>query len=187
MVKRTAENVFIANSTATGTTVRKHFKKIKTIRYECAICGLPPYWNGKELSLTMDHINGNNQDDRLENLRWVCPNCDRQLSTFAGKNVKNRYNSTATRFCKLCGKVMRRRSKAEICVECKKKIKKVPLEKTTINGIEVRKKELETLLLEKKNICAVAKMFGITDNGLRKHLKKLGLLTHSKDYLDNKK
>ena len=54
--------------------------------YKCSICGLEPFWNGKELTLTLDHINGINNDDRLENLRWVCPNCDRQLSTFSGKN-----------------------------------------------------------------------------------------------------
>lgn len=36
--------------------------------------------------LTLDHINGHNHDNRLENLRWVCPNCDRQLETYAGRN-----------------------------------------------------------------------------------------------------
>ena len=36
----------------------------------------------------VDHINGNNHDNRLENLRWVCPNCDRQLDTFGFKNKK---------------------------------------------------------------------------------------------------
>ena len=40
-----------------------------------------PIWQGKPLTLILDHINGKNNDDRLENLRWVCPNCNRQLPT----------------------------------------------------------------------------------------------------------
>jgi hypothetical protein len=53
---------------------------------QCSICGLPPVWNGSPLVLRLDHINGNRRDNRLENLRMVCPNCDSQLPTFAGRN-----------------------------------------------------------------------------------------------------
>lgn len=49
--------------------------------YECSICGQKPFWNGKPMSLIIDHINGVNNDNRLENLRWVCPNCNIQLPT----------------------------------------------------------------------------------------------------------
>ena len=52
-----------------------------------SICGQLPIWNSKELTLTLDYINRNNKDNRLSNLSWVCPNCDRQLDTFAGKNL----------------------------------------------------------------------------------------------------
>ena len=45
-------------------------------------------WNGKELVLILDHINGKNRDDRLDNLRWVCPNCNAQLETFGTRNIK---------------------------------------------------------------------------------------------------
>ena len=41
---------------------------------------------GKALTLILDHINGRNHDDRLENLRWVCPNCNQQLDTTNGRN-----------------------------------------------------------------------------------------------------
>lgn len=52
----------------------------------CSICDLEPVWNGSELVLRLDHINGNRRDNRIENLRMVCPNCDSQLPTFAGRN-----------------------------------------------------------------------------------------------------
>lgn len=83
---RTVENVFCANSTASQATLRRWYLKQDTIKYTCTICGQEPIWQGKELSLTLDHINGQNHDNRLENLRWICPNCDRQLETFGFKN-----------------------------------------------------------------------------------------------------
>lgn len=52
----------------------------------CQICGLGPRWNDLDLVLRMDHINGIRTDNRIENLRMICPNCDSQLPTFAGRN-----------------------------------------------------------------------------------------------------
>lgn len=54
----------------------------------CAICGLSPLWNGKPLVLRLDHINGVRDDNRLTNLRFICPNCDSQTDTFCGRNLK---------------------------------------------------------------------------------------------------
>lgn len=82
-MKRSPENIFIENSTARQSVLRRWYLKGNYTEYKCAICGLPPVWQGKELVLTLDHINGKNTDDRLENLRWVCPNCDRQLPTYS--------------------------------------------------------------------------------------------------------
>lgn len=70
---------------------------------ECAICGLGPEWKGSPLVLRLDHINGVRTDNRLENLRIVCPNCDSQLPTFAGRNSRTRrapaYEATEERDC----------------------------------------------------------------------------------------
>ena len=45
-----------------------------------------PVWNGKNLTLILDHRNGVNVDNRPENLRFLCPNCDSQLPTKGGGN-----------------------------------------------------------------------------------------------------
>jgi len=59
----------------------------------CALCPQGPEWNGKPLVLVLDHINGVNNDNRLENLRLLCPNCNSQTDTFAGRNVRRRRES----------------------------------------------------------------------------------------------
>ena len=80
-IKRSPENVFIENSTASQKVLRDWYKKGAYTEYVCSICGQEPFWKGKPLTLILDHINGHNRDDRLENLRWVCPNCNQQLDT----------------------------------------------------------------------------------------------------------
>jgi hypothetical protein len=52
----------------------------------CAICGIDGTWNGVALTLIMDHIDGDADNNRRRNLRLVCPNCDSQLPTFKSRN-----------------------------------------------------------------------------------------------------
>ena len=52
------------------------------IRMVCASCGLGPVWRGMELTLEVDHIDGNPLDCRINNLRFICPNCHQQTATY---------------------------------------------------------------------------------------------------------
>jgi hypothetical protein len=61
------------------------------IDYKCAICKIDS-WNDAYISLHLDHIDGNNSNHDLQNLRFLCPNCHSQTDTYAGKNNKIKYS-----------------------------------------------------------------------------------------------
>ena len=52
---------------------------------QCEICGIKE-WNNQPAPLELDHINGDHMDNRIENLRILCPNCHAQTDTYRGKN-----------------------------------------------------------------------------------------------------
>lgn len=70
---------------------RKHVKtrliRAGLLMNSCQSCGLAD-WLGKPLNMHLDHINGVKNDNRLENLRMLCPNCHSQTPTYGGRNLK---------------------------------------------------------------------------------------------------
>jgi len=64
--------------------LKKRLIREKVLEYKCVSCGLFE-WQGKEISLHLDHIDGNNHNHKLENLRLLCPNCHSQTDTWCGK------------------------------------------------------------------------------------------------------
>jgi hypothetical protein len=67
---------------------------------DCHFHANPLVWNGKALKLTLDHENGVNSDNRPENLRLLCANCDSQLETRGGAN-KGRVEKSSGGFAQI--------------------------------------------------------------------------------------
>jgi 5-methylcytosine-specific restriction endonuclease McrA len=79
--------MFTENSTTGNFYIVKSIKQHSLIPHTCCHnCGLTDWLNGK-LTLELDHINGSNNDNRLENLRFLCPNCHSQTTNYKGKNI----------------------------------------------------------------------------------------------------
>lgn len=82
------EDIMVSESTYTNMNrFKERLLQSGLIKNECYCCGLT-CWNGKPITLQLDHINGNNRDNRLENLRLLCPNCHSQTSTYCGRKKK---------------------------------------------------------------------------------------------------
>lgn len=83
-------DILTKNSRRGRNTVRGYILREKLIPYQCAFCGNTGEWLGKTMSLELDHINGINDDHRLENLRFLCPNCHATTDTYCNKNNRNK-------------------------------------------------------------------------------------------------
>lgn len=83
-------NIFVEHSEVSRGALRRHVIKHEVLpQYECYECANTGTWNNSPINLVIDHINGVNNDNRIENLRWLCPNCHSQTSTFGTQSKTN--------------------------------------------------------------------------------------------------
>lgn len=81
--KRPTSYHLTEGSSIASSELKKRLLREELIENQCAICGLEAEWNGETILLELDHINGVNDDNRIENLRLLCPNCHSQTDTFS--------------------------------------------------------------------------------------------------------
>lgn len=87
-IRRPIDSILVKNSEYKSiATLKRRLVREGKLPYRCDVCGISE-WNGLPISLQLDHINGINNDHRLDNLRFICPNCHSQTTTYAGKNRK---------------------------------------------------------------------------------------------------
>jgi hypothetical protein len=155
-------DILVKHSTYTWTTNLKNrlYKEGLKVR-ECEECGQGEEWRGKKISLILDHINGVNNDNRLENLRILCPNCNATLPTHCGKNINYKPNKTKPRGNdkNLCGCGEFKTHHAKTCLKCDS-ISKRKVERPTYKQLIEEIKEL--------GYVGTGKKYGVSDNAIRK-------------------
>jgi hypothetical protein len=137
----------------------------------CELCGQGELWNGRLISLILDHINGNGRDHRLENLRIVCPNCAATFDTHCGRNVP----IIAARTCEHCGSEFRPRKVAQrFCsLSCGQHHERPHMR---VPRPETRKLPRPTYEQLKEDLShmswlAVGRKYGVSDNAVRKWMR----------------
>lgn len=88
--KKQLSEILIENSDYSRTSLKERLYKEGLKKRECELCGQGELWEGKKMSLILDHINGVHNDNRLINLRIVCPNCNATLDTHCGKHNRKK-------------------------------------------------------------------------------------------------
>jgi hypothetical protein len=95
-------------------TIKNYLLREKIVENNCSVCKIPPVWNELPLTLQLDHINGDHSDNRVENLRLICPNCHTQTDTFTGKNRRDYVEKK----CKKCKKQVKNSNITNYCGKC---------------------------------------------------------------------
>lgn len=88
------EEILVENSDHYDSySLKKRLLKENILKNICSECGLENKWNNRPINLHLDHINGIKMDNRIQNLRILCPNCHSQTKTYAGRNRRKSSNT----------------------------------------------------------------------------------------------
>lgn len=114
------KDILVEHSTYTSSShLKARLLKEGILKEKCVICGLENMWNGDFISLELDHINGEHTDNRLHNLRILCPNCHSQQKTSTHTKIPH-----TNYVCRDCGQRISRSSKSGFCLKCVVKYRK---------------------------------------------------------------
>jgi hypothetical protein len=131
----------------------------------CELCGQGQIWNGRRMSLILDHVNGVWNDNRLENLRIVCPNCNATLDTHCGKLLRKPRERGS---CELCHAEFEKKYKRQRFCS-----RRCGVRRTSAAHRRVERPPYERLMreIEDTSYLAVGRKYGVSDNAIRKWVR----------------
>jgi transcription elongation factor Elf1 len=165
----TLDKILVENSSYSRNSLKQRLIKEGLLDNKCSKCGLEPEWQGQKLVMVIDHINGIHNDNRFQNLRLLCPNCNSQTTTFAGRNV---HRKIYIKNCKGCGiKIKGTKKYKKYCKQCKEK--DVWRKRPNLGARKITrpsKEELKKMLWEMPTT-KIAERYGVSDKAVSKWAK----------------
>lgn len=208
--EKSYDAIFCEHSDVARSTTKKYILKYKLIPYKCNNCDILdfidgiPYWNNKPVILQLEHKNGIRNDNRLDNLCWLCPTCHSQTETYAGR--KNSLVSVANSIKKFLNvdPTKKRNEKLNLpektldaiaiinCEFCKKEFKPVNRKIKFCSEIcghranakakyKISKEELEKLVWEKP-LTSIGIIFGVSGGAVKKWCKSYEIRVPGRGY-----
>jgi hypothetical protein len=131
------------------------------------MCGQGEEWRGRRMALILDHVNGVNTDNRLSNLRIVCPNCAATLDTHCGRNVRPLR-------CAGCGRKFHPRSRSQRHCSTSCGTTSDASRAAQLASRRVKRPPYEQLVREiaESSYSAVGRRYGVSDNAIRKWVRR---------------
>jgi hypothetical protein len=166
------DTVLVERSTYSRGSLKRRLLAEGLLDRRCSLCGQDEHWNGRVMALILDHINGVRDDNRLENLRIVCPNCAATLETHCGSSARTLPTS---RLCEFCGEAFRPKYRRHrFCSRaCGQRFPGTRRNDPHPERRKVDRPPYEQLLaeIEATSYLAVGRRYGVSDNAIRKWLR----------------
>ena len=166
---RPLEEVLVAGSRVSRGALKDRLYAEGLKARACELCGQGEEWRGKRMTLILDHVNGVSDDNRFENLRIVCPNCNATLDTHCGRNASLRVE----RRCARCGEAFWPKSgrQAYCSRECGMRWDRRGRPKPAARRVERPPYEQLLAEIEALGFSGTGRKYGVSDNAIRKWIR----------------
>jgi hypothetical protein len=164
------DEILVEGSTYTRSKLKNRLYVAGLKSRRCELCGQDEMWHGRRMALIIDHINGVGDDNRLENLRIVCPNCAATLDTHCGRQNAI---EIVDRACLRCGAEFRPRYAAHrYCSQsCGARSKGPRAPKPESRKVERPPYDVLLAEIAELGYRAVGRKHGVSDNAVRKWVR----------------
>jgi hypothetical protein len=169
--KKPLSEILTTGSTYSRSSLKRRLYEEGLKQRRCELCGQGEVWRGKRMSLILDHINGERDDNRIENLRIVCANCAATLDTHCGRKNRVPVEPVA---CQRCGShfTPRRRGQTYCSRYCASRWRRTGRPRVAARRVERPPYQQLLAEIDEHGYLGVGRRYGVSDNAVRKWVRQ---------------